>query len=356
MDDHELTARLQEYVSSYKLLEFKKLSDEILLDGSVGCLVDVYLLRAQVKLFAADETMLDDLNAAFKLGVTPKAGCIFSSWLPQDPNSFVVFSKEKGTLGRFLEALPKAGDLLSHWYGEDGHLMASQIQSEILYFTAKLDEAAAIARKQRERVGSSAAAMMASYVLFRCYLAMGETKNAQAAMLDIIKLSGDNASSASCPQMYRTIRDWANITTGWSGDTPRYHETPDGSVLPVLEDRTAAIQKGIAKLGPTEKPFFEYAALCSDSIYTVRNLYMDIFYTLYDYRAGQLEQMGSYFRRVYEISRNSGIIMPLVEYGMQIVPLLKHILTEDKEYEGKWLHETITLAEKYEQSIDEFRS
>ena len=356
MESQAIISRLYQQAAALQVSDFYALFSQSAPVLTAADRAEAHRLCAQLKLLAADRSFCEDLRLADD-GRPPQFPCLFSSFLPKSPNRFVVFSKSEGALDAFQKRLPEADGLLRQWYGEAGSGTVFQIHSEILYFSGRHDEAVALALKQRERADDDpAAALMAGYVLFRCRLAMGMTNEAETHMLDIIRVNKENAEHPTCSLIYRCIRDWANLTTGWSGDTPRYHRTPDGSVLPVLEDRAAAIQKGISQLSPTEEPFAKYARLCYDSAYTMRQLYMDIFYAMDQYRAGNRVQAQAHFHLAYLAASTGGLVMPFVEYGKQIIPLLDGLLENDARYSPAWIQWSIPLAREYEESLNQYRS
>lgn len=356
MEPNTSVARLFRDAAAYRLVDFHRLAERVIREGAADGLVDAYLLRAQVGLYAADESMTQDLEAASRLGAALALPCLFDTWAPGSPNGFVVFDGRGGALERLGDGLTKAGQLLGAWYDAGGAGMVRQIESEICYFTGRFEKGAALAQAQYGAFWDNPAhAIRAAYVLLRCYMALGETANVETVLLDIIKLARQNADNPAFPGIYGTIREWVNYTTGWSGDTPRYHHTPSGSVLPVLEDRADAIQHGVAELGPTEAPFLEYARLRYENPVTVRSLYMGVFHALSHFRAGQPEQAEAVFRQAYDVSVNSGFISAFVEFGGQVLPLLDYLRFAGRGYEADWLNRTADMAKRYEQSILEFR-
>ncbi|MDL2236294.1 hypothetical protein LJC56_00455 [Christensenellaceae bacterium OttesenSCG-928-K19] len=351
--DNDKARLLHQYALEYRLSEFHTLFGEYTAGQEAQNLLDAYLLQAQLKLFTADETIYDDLKQAEEIGGKARFPCLCLGWLPQDPNTFVVFNKDPGSLKRFLNVLPDSAALLRQWYGEPGYGMACQIRSEILYFTGNFEEAVLLAKEQYLRTEDCVSMLIAGYILYRCYLAMDKSEDAKETLLRIIRLVKENPDHPTCKKVYKTIRSWSNLTTGWSGDTPRYHHTPDGYVLPVLEDRAAEILKGISRLGPTEEPFVEYAALNYKEIYTARLLYVDIFHAVYQFRAGKKAQAEKHFTKAYHVAEATGIVMPFVEYGEQIIPLIESLA--GKKYATGWMEQIIDLARRYEESLEHFR-
>lgn len=356
MDDNNYIRLAYDYAANYEFITLLKLlsEDKFHLDSNHS--TDIYLILAQIQLFSSDINIMKNLNKADKQKSMPQYPCLRQAWQFKSPNRFIVFQTEEGALSRFLNYLPETANQLTHWYGESGCGMARQLESEIRYFRGEYGKAILLAQDQLTySVESRADELMAYYVLFRCWLGLGETKKAQNAMFMMIERSSSQYSTEYSYEIYQSIRDWANLTTGWSGDTPRYHSTPDGYVLPVLEDRVAAILKGISQLSDSEKPFADFASISYKNYYAVRWLYMDIFYAINSFRAGQYNQAMENFQRAYQLACASDIIMPFVEYGNQILPLLCKILKIETRYSSAWINRVITLAEQYEDSINAYR-
>ncbi|MDL2263336.1 hypothetical protein LJC31_01645 [Synergistaceae bacterium OttesenSCG-928-I11] len=353
MDSDKCLERLFRYASEYKFRDFSDRFAELAPQFPAEALRDAHLIAAQIKLFAADETLLDDLEKIAEIEGPPRFPCLSECWLPDSPNRFIVFKKTRGAVRDFLQNLPRVEELLSRWYAEAGASMARQVRSEVLYFSGAFEEARRLAEKQLEKSRERRAdAIPAQYVRFRCCLAMGLGEEAEACMLDMIRMARVHPE---CLGPYRVVRDWANLTTGWSGDTPRFCEVPDGGAQPVLEDRLAAIRTGISRLSPLEEPFVEYAEREYGEAYTVRQYYMDIFHALYWFQVGDPGQAEAHFMRAYQISVASDLVMPFVEYGSQIIPLLRHIEGGSTVCSQEWIARIRSLAEGYEQSLHEYR-
>lgn len=313
---------------------------------------EAYLMRAQIKLFVADATLLDDLDQAGQ-GVSLQFPCLNNHWIADSANRFVVFNPAPHALQRFLRQLPRAERELTHWYGETGGSMVRQMQSGILYFLGEFSEAIRLAEQQDTKPENKTDAILAQCVRFRCYLALGCKDRAEEAMLEMIRISKKHPE---CQRSYQAIRGWANLTTGWSGDTPRFCDDHSGNMLPVFEDRLEAIRQGVSRMSPMERPFVEYAARGCEEVYTMRQYYMDIFHALYWFQAGDCERMESNFLRAYRIALASGLTTPFVEYGEQIAPLFQHILHSGIACSHDWLAAILSLAEQYEENLDAYRA
>lgn len=353
--DHNLSL-LYEYAATYRLSEYYALYASLgAASPALRQSMDVRLMNAQLKLFTCDDSMADDLEHAGKLQGKPIFPCLSTKWLPQDPNGFVVFRLSAGSLQRFLQALPAAKAAMEGWYGSPGRCMVQQIEGELLYFGGRWHEALPLMKDQLTHLADDCVGtLMARYVCFRSHLALGQAKEAEADMLDIIRAVKAAPQHPTCARIYKTIREWSNLTTGWCGETPRYHHIPGGPALPVLEDRVAAIQKGISTLGPTELPFVTLAALKDQDVYTVRQLYMDVFHALYHFRERDLDASQTHFRLAMRVSAASGVIMPFVEYGRQIVPLLEAF--RDMEEYASLIEKMIRLAGQYERGVEAYRA
>lgn len=354
MDIQNTLNPMFQYASNYKFFSFKQSFSELKSTQQNDKFLDAFLMQAQIKLFSGDETLLSDLEKAEKFDGMPKFPCLNSSWLPDSNNRFVVFKKTPGSLRHFLETLSLTKEQFYRWYGEAGVGMVNQVRSEILYFWGCFDEAIGLAQQQyNNNESKSTDKMLSLYVLFRCYLATGAIKNAQQSMLDIVRIS---RNFPECIGSYQNIRNWANLTTGWSGDTPRFNCTTPGVMTPILDDRLTAIRNGISRLSVLEEPFVEYAQDNYEEAYTVRQYYMDIFHAIYWFQSGYFQQAESNFMRAYSISLASGLAMPFVEYGKQMIPLLEHVKKSDASCSHDWIDMILSFAEQYEDSLNAYRA
>lgn len=347
-------ALLYGHAGAYRFEAFEALLAQALPELSPSEQMEAYGMRAQIKLRAFDETMLCDLQKSAQLAKAPQFPCLLHCWQPDSANCFVVMNIAKGAVKRFLRILPRAGEYLDDLYGEMGRGMARQQESEILYFQGAFEEALALAQIQ---CGASKAmpvsAMMAQYVMFRCNLALGAVGEAEQCMLQIVS---NARTSPETHSVYGVIREWANLTTGWSGDTPRFRQEAGGRVRPVLQDRMEAIQGGISSLSPTEQPFADYARNAAET-YTMRKFYMDVFDAIYWLQAGEGEQAEACFAAVYQIAVNTGIIAPFIEYGAQLLPLFQYVVEKaPSRYDEAWISRVRCGAEAYEESLQRYRS
>ncbi|QQO09952.1 hypothetical protein [Breznakiella homolactica] len=344
---------LYQYASGYNFTAFAELFAELVSAVPAEELADAYMMRGQIKLFAADESFQKDLDTAGDIRGEPRFPCLNIQWQPGGPNRFVVFSKAPEALQRFSRTLPRGYEKLTSWYGEAGGGMVRQMQSEILYFSGNFSDAAVLSQEQYERNREQGTdALMSLYVLFRCYLATGAFEKAKLCMAE---MAGIAEAHPDCIDSYEVIRDWVNLTTGWSGDTPRFHYVPNGESLPVLEDRLAAIRNGISRLGPSEEPFAEFARTSYPESYTMRQYYMDIFQSMHWLKVADHTQTEFYFLRAYHVAAASGLIMPFVEYGKQIIPLLQHIRSSGTDCPEDWISMILSLAEQYEKCLNVYR-
>lgn len=133
--------------------------------------------------------------------------------------------------------------------------------------------------------------------------------------------------------------------------------TPTGKEYPVFDDRLDAIQDGIGRSGPTEEPFERIAREIFPQVCGMRQLYMGIFDAMQQARGDYANVFGPEFRTVYAISVGNGILMPFVEYGRQIVPLLEYIMREDNDnlFDREWVAAIYNLAGAYERGLESFR-
>ncbi|QQO08749.1 hypothetical protein [Breznakiella homolactica] len=353
MDNGSTVKTLYHNAAEYQFSAFSELFDKLSPGSLSEGILNAYAMRGQIRLFAGDDTCIQDLEKADALDGMPWFPCLSRPWRPDSPNRFVVFRETNGGIRQFLRLLPRARKILTRRYGEEGGGMARQMESEIHYFLGDFDLAMALAEEQykrtRKHYGES---LMAQFVLYRCYLATGAPDKAERCMLDIVRAV---RMHPECIGPYREIREWANITTGWSGDSPRFCPAPGGGSQPVLDDRRAALRHGLSLLSPSEKPFAVYAKQRYEGVYTMRQYYMDIFLCIHWFQAGDVKQAESHFIRAYHVAAASGLVMPFVEYGGQIIPLLGYIKENNTECPPEWISAIIPQAEQYEESLTAYR-
>lgn len=355
---HPQVARMREYAAHFQIEEFFALGGQLLSSLEGSDLGEVYSLLAQAKLFLCDATLEEDLQNADRLhpDASPTSP-FFADCATTSPNTFFLIPLGDKAFTRFAGALRAAQPLFQKHCGDIGYRMNRQIESEIRYYWGQLDEAIALAEPlyyaaiEQEDLTM---AIHAGYTLIRCYLAKGET------IFPIISRIIEWARAypgTHYAAMYEVIRQWANATTGWSGDTPRYHTTPMGTIMPVLDDRVDAIVQGIGEPASSEKPFDEFLRGQGTSHLNMRGFYVEIFNAMTRYKFSTRAMAEEAFYASYQISLETGLIMPFVEYGLQIVPLLEYILDEDLlyKYDEGWVRRIIDYATRYEENLQWFR-
>ena len=353
MDNDQSIRRLFQYASTYKFEEFEQIFFQFESVLPFEVFWEAYLIRAQIKLHISDPTFFDDLEKTKRAGKQAQFPLLNTVWRADAPNRFIVFYKRPGVLQEFLNKLEGADSMMAEWYGDQGVNMVCQLRSEIYYFMGDAPKTLELAREQLQTHHESGTdAILAQCIGFRSYLAFGSQKEAEQCMLDMIRLS---RTCPDCMAPYQALRLWANITTSWNGDSQRFYEGESGQKLPVLEDRLESIRSGAPRTTPLEKPFVEYtAAICEDT-YTVRQYYVDLFHAMYWLSVGDRAQAQSYFFKLYEIAMASDVIMPFVECGEQIVPLLQYIQNSGANCSHEWLTRVIFMATQYERNLNIYR-
>lgn len=354
MDSDRGLDMLYRYAADYRFSDFTELYARLLPGDTGGDLAEALLMRAQIKLYSGDVTFLVDLEAADARGVSPRYPALGGSWRLGSPNRFVVFPGGADAWRSYTGLLPRAGELLGRWYGGAGEVMVDQLRDEILYFQGKIDEALGNAQRRLAAMAEGGFdALLADYLMFRCHLAAGQPGKAEDCMLDMIKMG---RTYPECAEPYKGIRDWAILTTGWSGDTPRFRSNPDGDVLSVLDDRLAAMRNGFYRLSPAEEPFAVFAGEEGQDFRTVRQHNMDVFHAVYRFHTGDMERAKLYFRRAYQVAEGTGMIMAFVEYGAQVLPLLDYAARDGGLCPAAWIETVTPFAERYEASLEEYRA
>lgn len=333
--------------------DFDKLLHNLEVGRPMEELWEGYLMRAQIRLYAADDAALADLEKIARFSDPPRFPCLSGLWPAQTPNRFGVFSKTPGVLRGFLRKLPQVRQKLNQWYDEQGDIVVRQLQGEIHYFLGETKEALSFAEElQHFGLKNNIDAILAQCLSFRCYLALCFPLRAEECMLDMIRLA---QAYPECQAPYNAVRLWANLTTNWNGDTPRFYDDPGERRKPVLDDRLESIRMGNDEMTPLEGALVRYAESGYENAYAMRQYYMDIFHAMHWFQAGDHQQTKSYFLRLYHIAFESGVIMPFVEYGEQISPLLQYVKDSDWDCSPQWLDMIISRAAQYEKGIKAYQ-
>lgn len=351
---HPLT-NMQQLAADYKLLECFQYAQSLLSRLQGAELGEAYLYLAQLRLLAGDVRFEDDLRQAEELlqgssSITP----FFAVHEPLDPNLFIVFQPGRGQIPAYLKALRRAQEPMLQAGGVISGCALKLMEAEILYFQGQFHDAIAMAKELLETLqeeGRYDYAMLAGHILLRCYLASGMSKDTENIIKKLIAWSG---KAENCKHIYNTVRAWMNLTTGWGGEVPRYYTTPEGKVLPALENRVVAIEQGIGRLGPAEEAVAELARFHNPAVHTMRGYYMEIFDAMVDFKYGKrnLEP----FKAIYETAQGNNLIMPLAEYGKQVLPLLDYAqhAPGGEAFDKDWLIDAKAMASLYEDNLNTY--
>lgn len=353
MDVSRRLEQLYQCAVRHQFEEFDTLFTALKTAFTAEDLWEAYAMRAQIKLFTADPTLLDDLIIAGPAERRPRFPCLNSQWKADAPNRFILFSKAPGRLDLFVQAVSQARETMARLYGGQGQVVIRQLQCELAYFQGEIHTALTLAEEQahaQDRTHTDVA--LSKCLQFRCNLALGRSQRAEECMLDLIRLS---KAYPECAAPYQSLRGWANLTTSWNGDSPRFYTDETGQKLPVLEARLEDIRLGGARTTPLEMPFIRYAERSYEGVYPLRQYYMDLFHAMYWFSVGDDRQMDFYFRQIYDSCTASGLIFPLIECGEQLTPLLRHIQRSHMDYPTAWLDGLIAGALQYEESLYAYR-
>ena len=350
MNNNEGMELLFQYACGHKFEDFDHLFSRLEGDLPVCEFWEAYLIRAQIKLYTTDLTLLNDLARAEQGSVIPRFPLILSLWRYDAVNRFIVYPKASGALKAFLATLPQVSEKLSRWYGARSCVVLLQMQGEIRYFRGDIEAALLFAKAQRDAKSKNHIDTMLALILeYRCCLALIQPEKAHDCMFDIIRHS---KAYPECVEIYKRFRQWANLTTGWSGDSPRFYEDEEGKKQPVLADRLEGIKLGTARDTPLEAPFLEYAQKSYEGAYRLKQYYMDWFHAIYWLSIDDSKQAESYFEKVYEIMAASGLLMPMIECGEQVMPLLKYMQQRDANLR---LEPLMSRAAHYEEALKQYR-
>lgn len=332
---------------------FRRLFETLEGQLSPADFAEAYLLRAQIKLYASDATLLQDLAKAQQNGAKPQFAFLCGQWKCDALNRFVVFPLQQGALQAFLQALPAAHQAFALHYGQPGAGAVQQIESEIYYFMGDAETALQLSQQRSAHPATRKVEKMQALILqYRCHLALGQTQKAQEVMIEIIGLSKRHPE---CVESYQAFRAWANLTTGWGGDSPRFQSNANGERQPDFSDRLRGIKQGIGRDTPLEAPFVQQAKCSFGKACSLRELYMELFNTLYWQSTQDDENMQLHIHRVQNVVNATGLMMPLIESGEQIMPLLRYLEAEQPGEVTCW-HATLSQrAAQYESYLAAYR-
>jgi len=352
-NDQNIEALFQ-YASEYRFHEFDTLFSAIETDSSPDEFYEAYLMRAQIKLYTTDLTILDDLSRAENAVGKPQFPMLKSKWKGDSPNRFIVFPSAPGALKAFLDSLPQIREKLTFWYGEQGQIAARQIEYEINYFMGNTKKARALAEEQyASKATNNIDVIWALIIQYRCNLALAEPKTTEQNMFDIIRCS---KAFPECVDIYKAFRSWVNLTTSWNGDSLRFYEDESGQKQPIFKDRLEGIKMGNGRTTFSETPFVEYAERSYDGALMLRNLYMMVFNAMYWISMNDCKQGESYFIKTYEIMQASDIVMPFIESGEHVMPLMKYVKDKAIPCSPDWLENITARAIQYEECLRIYRS
>lgn len=352
MDSMKSLDLLYQYAAGYLFDKFDMLFSELETTLSFDQFWEAYLLRAQIKLFVADPSVVDDLTALDHIDIRPRFACLNTAWEADAPNRFIVYSKEPGLLQRFMGALPQVREKMTRWYDRTGDIMVRQVQCNLLYWSGDVQESLVLVNESLDMgPGTHTDTFLLLCAQFRCYLALGESKAAEQCMMELIRMS---KRYPECVAPYQAFRGWANITTSWNGDTPRFSQDDSGKRQPVFDDRLDDIRKGSARITPLETVFASFAERHYDGVYTLRQYYMDVFHGMYWLFVGDKKLAEAFAQKIYDTATVTGLIMPIVECGAQIMPLLRHVKRQGMDFSAEWLAKISTMAQAYENALEQY--
>lgn len=354
LDSNKNIDKLYQYASQHRFEDFDGLFLELEQTLSTEEFWEAYLMRAQIRLYATDNAFVDDLDHAEGFaGTLVRFPALFTVWRCDSPNRFIVFPKTPGSLQVFLQKLASARERLTQWYGNQAGIAVEQLCSEIRYFRGEVSEALALAEAVHAAAGKNPTAEILNQSMrFRCNLALGRVPTAEESMLDMIRLS---RRYPECQAIYQMVRGWANLTTNWNGDMPRFYEDSDGKQQPVLDDRLEGMRMGTSRTTQLEKPFVEYARRSYNESYPLRECYVDLIRAMYWHQAGDYRQTETYFVGLYHTVEASGVIMPFLECGEQILSLLDYVRGSDMDCPVGWLDKISAMARQYEKGMNAYR-
>lgn len=354
MDCERSIGRLYQYASRHQFEEFDALLALLEEEQPFEAMWEAYLMRAQIKLFSTDITLWDDLERVAQIKKKPQYACLNSVWECDIPNRFVVFPRESGALQMFCQTLPQTRSMMVRWYGVQGDNMVSIIQCNILYFMGDIQSSLSLSEASLSlSYGSDLDTLLFSINCFRCYLALGMPEKAERSIIQAIRLS---AKHPECVAAYLCFRDWVNLTTNWSGDSPRFIENDQGMKLPVLDDRIESIRTGMARTTAMESAFIAYAERYYENAYGIRQHFMDVFNAIYWHAMRDYAQAEVFYGKMENTLTTTGLLMPGIECGGQILPLLKYAQSSITTAHNKLLAALMDKAQEYENALGAYQS
>lgn len=344
---------LYELAVKLKLETFDELFDEIVKEFDFTDVWEVYLIRAQLKIYISDSSFINDLLKVIDIKEKPNYPLLNTKWKMDSSNQYSISHMSNNDLLEFKKILSESISIMEKFYGVYGINTILELLCEINYFQSNFDEAKGLLKTIEDSNSLRLIDELFFYFMsYRVNLASGDWKVAEKSMLEVIRLS---QKYPVCQQAYQQFKGWAVLTTNWSGDSDRFIINKEGEKVANLEDRLVAIKDGVDKLSEREYALYNYAILHFDDVYTQRMFYMDIFNAMFWFVSGDPTSALSFFDRAYTFSQATDQILPFVEYGEHILPLLEYIKNNHSEYSDKWLLKTESLAIQYENSLQAYR-
>ena len=323
---------------------------------------ELYLIRAQIKIFTGDETILDDLKAAKKLlpggaalpggGTLPAAG---TGYISDTSNLFIVFSARPGSVSRFKVALQKSIPLFQKLCGDACASLAMAMEADILYHTGHIEKALSIAAPVYSALVEANQyymAMVVGFILIRCHIAQGNPKKTEQVIAQLAKYSRI-LSKPRLKEVYKTVQGWINCTTGYMGAYPRFLRTPDGLEHCVLDLRTQMMLADITERGHLEGAVVRCARHSIPDAFAVKELYANLYNAMLLFQLGKREGAVALFYEQYMKTQKNRVIMAFAEYGKQILPLLQYALgrPDGDRFARRWSDKLNQMATQYEESL-----
>lgn len=354
--ENAIVANMQKYVKQCDYVEALEYFEEHRDEVSGEDLGELYLSLAQAKLFACDETVLDDLKAAkHLLPEGSRVTTIGTVLEPSSPHTFIVFNSEAGALNRYRVILRKAAPILKKLCGGMSGDIIWAYEAEMLYYTGYIQKALEIAEPLWAHTVKNNYYMLAYYVghvLIRCYISTADSEKMETTLSQLIRYS----KILSIPRnriLYNYINDWINCTTGWMGEVPRFIASPNGIEQPMLDDRISMMNGVMAAYSKVEESYIQLAKHQMARAYSIKEVCSNLYEAVILYKLGRKNHAASLFYDMYSITQKNRIIMPFVEYGAQILPLMQYALSrkDGERFARRWSDKLHHMATKYEESL-----
>lgn len=307
--------------------EFERLFEQARVDRGLAPreLAALYFIRGGYKVHFCDVTLLQDFQEADRLLTEPLRLSTNYEYLGPDPMLLRRIRPHASSLYEYRVAVERSTKILGRIVDSPGiRMIGPIITSEIYYMLGKVENAVALATPifyaaETRRIYHMAA--YSAFVMLRCAVVQG---NQEWFMGIWNSLNQMFKPRPEYQELYGLVTGWVNAVTGYLGKTPRYTVLPNGLEIPNIDARTAyrMEQKRINQIGEMPDP----VPSGENPLIPLHDAETHLYHAMMMFKHCEPDEAVRHFRLAHAITRENRIYMPYVEYGEQIIPLLRHAM------------------------------